>query len=725
MAEEDRISNLPDEIIHRILSFLDLKYAMQTSSLSKKWKLVWTLLTQLNLDSYKFSDMSHFDKFVNHVLLHRNHHKEVSVLELRCRGAATRSSVASIVRYACFHNVRRLNIVWCGTMFPEFVFSCRALKDLTLAVEDRTSCSARSYISASGWDFPTLEKLNLKNFQISNRKNTLISLFSKCVKLKDLTLCEISMHGLVELNLCLPQLSSLSVTSCYRYPKFLNVVAPQLQNLTASVDFVDALHRSDLLQMYTVQGFDYLEKVNLAWPEIHNVLEKKARLSQLLGVFQKLYSTKCLILDAYVTMVLSSSLDQLLLEPCPFNNLKCLKINTMLVTRNGRSGYVVVPVQLNNYFLDKSPTATFITDYPQPRVTRKTPVQKVHDDDAMANKLAKSESVIKQQLDTLSKDKRLLEAKILMQDQVATKQNETFVAEIAMKDKVPRKRFRQRLRDDARAKKTAKLDLEKQPLADTIITQDKEILDLEKQPNTITEAKEILDANIQMQDEVISKQESMLEAKIQMQEQAIAKQKAMFEAHIHMLDQVIIKQNAKVQVQDQIITGHKAMFEDQRQMQDQVITKQKAMFEAKIQMQDQVITKQKAMFEAKIQMLDNVIAEQKAKIQMQDNIVAEQKGKIQMQDNVIAEQRDRIQMVEVAKLDHEKLISYVINSKIAELKVQVESGNPDFEVTRSIGSEIKSVMEMIPESLKAVMDAQFSFEYVQLKSFFVTHIDAS
>ncbi|XP_071732497.1 uncharacterized protein [Rutidosis leptorrhynchoides] len=660
MAEEDRISNLPDEIIHRILSFLDLKYAMQTSSLSKKWKLVWTLLTQLNLDSYKFSDMSHFDKFVNHVLLHRNHHKEVSVLELRCRGAATRSSVASIVRYACFHNVRRLNIVWCGTMFPEFVFSCRALKDLTLAVEDRTSCSARSYISASGWDFPTLEKLNLKNFQISNRKNTLISLFSKCVKLKDLTLCEISMHGLVELNLCLPQLSSLSVTSCYRYPKFLNVVAPQLQNLTASVDFVDALHRSDLLQMYTVQGFDYLEKVNLAWPEIHNVLEKKARLSQLLGVFQKLYSTKCLILDAYVTMV-----------------------------------------------------------------TRKTPVQKVHDDDAMANKLAKSESVIKQQLDTLSKDKRLLEAKILMQDQVATKQNETFVAEIAMKDKVPRKRFRQRLRDDARAKKTAKLDLEKQPLADTIITQDKEILDLEKQPNTITEAKEILDANIQMQDEVISKQESMLEAKIQMQEQAIAKQKAMFEAHIHMLDQVIIKQNAKVQVQDQIITGHKAMFEDQRQMQDQVITKQKAMFEAKIQMQDQVITKQKAMFEAKIQMLDNVIAEQKAKIQMQDNIVAEQKGKIQMQDNVIAEQRDRIQMVEVAKLDHEKLISYVINSKIAELKVQVESGNPDFEVTRSIGSEIKSVMEMIPESLKAVMDAQFSFEYVQLKSFFVTHIDAS
>ncbi|XP_071732494.1 uncharacterized protein [Rutidosis leptorrhynchoides] len=297
------------------------------------------------------------------------------------------------------------------------------------------------------------------------------------------------------------------------------------------------------------------------------------------------------------TKVLASCLDQLLLESCPFNKLKCLKINTMLVAKYGwspgkREQFLN---QLKNYFIDKSPSATFITDYPQ--VPRKRPMQKVHDD-AMANKLAKSGAEIKQP-DTVSKDKRILEAQILMQDQVATKHKEMFESEIEMQYKVPQKRSNQQVHDNAGA--------------NTIITRDKEILD----------------ANIQMQ--------------------------------------------------------------------DQVISKQNAMFEAHIQMQDKVITKQKMIFEAKMQMQDNVIAEQKAKIQM----------------------------LEVVKLEYEKLMSYVMKSKIAELQVQVESGNPDFEVIRSIGSETKSVMEMIPESLKAVMKAQFSFEYVQWKSLFLTRIDAT
>ncbi|KAJ9547252.1 hypothetical protein OSB04_019795 [Centaurea solstitialis] len=34
IAKEDRISNLSDGIIHHILSFLDMKYAVQTSALS-------------------------------------------------------------------------------------------------------------------------------------------------------------------------------------------------------------------------------------------------------------------------------------------------------------------------------------------------------------------------------------------------------------------------------------------------------------------------------------------------------------------------------------------------------------------------------------------------------------------------------------------------------------------------------------------------------------------
>ncbi|KAJ9547231.1 hypothetical protein OSB04_019774 [Centaurea solstitialis] len=52
-------------------------------------------------------------------------------------------------------------------------------------------------------------------------------------------------------------------------------------------------------------------------------------------------------------LVLSACLNQLSDEPCPFNNLKRLKsIETM-------------PTPVRNYFLDSSPSATFVMDLPQ------------------------------------------------------------------------------------------------------------------------------------------------------------------------------------------------------------------------------------------------------------------------------------------------------------------------------------------------------------------------
>ncbi|XP_071731043.1 uncharacterized protein [Rutidosis leptorrhynchoides] len=312
-----------------------------------------------------------------------------------------------------------------------------------------------------------------------------------------------------------------------------------------------------------------------------------------------------------------------------------------------------VPLELKNYFLDKSPNATFIiTDYP--KVAKKKPKQKVHDNIS------------------IPKQKGLSEAKLPIQDQVTSKQNEIFEAEIGTQDK-------QVHDDDAPAKKKAKLDVQKQ-----------------QQPDTT-------DADIQ--DEGTTKQDSMVEAKLQMQDQTFLKQKEMFEAHIQMQDHVIIKQNtmfeAKIKMQDQVISKQEELFEAKLKMQEQVCTNQKALFEAKIQMQEQVYTNQKAMLEEKLQLQDNVITEQNAKLQMQDNVIAEQKAKLQIQDNVIAEEKAKIDILEGAKLDLEKLMPYVIKSKLVELQVQVKSRNPNYEVVRSIGSEMKLVMELVPEKLRA------------------------
>ncbi|KAI3958111.1 hypothetical protein MKW98_020753 [Papaver atlanticum] len=75
-AGEERISRLPDNLIHHILSFIDTKYAVQTSVLSKGWIHVWKSLSFLNFDRSSFSDgnieTERFIEFVYMVFMFRD-----------------------------------------------------------------------------------------------------------------------------------------------------------------------------------------------------------------------------------------------------------------------------------------------------------------------------------------------------------------------------------------------------------------------------------------------------------------------------------------------------------------------------------------------------------------------------------------------------------------------------------------------------------------------------
>ncbi|KAL9374618.1 hypothetical protein Peur_031497 [Populus x canadensis] len=53
MINIDRLNDLPDHVIHKVLSFLDLKQAIQTCVLSKRWRFPWTSLPCLKFDSYR------------------------------------------------------------------------------------------------------------------------------------------------------------------------------------------------------------------------------------------------------------------------------------------------------------------------------------------------------------------------------------------------------------------------------------------------------------------------------------------------------------------------------------------------------------------------------------------------------------------------------------------------------------------------------------------------
>ncbi|CAN1784349.1 F-box/LRR-repeat protein 13 [Linum perenne] len=56
----DRLSSLPDFVLHHLLSFLDTKSVVQTSVLSQRWRYVWKNVPALNLSSRSFAQYSSF-----------------------------------------------------------------------------------------------------------------------------------------------------------------------------------------------------------------------------------------------------------------------------------------------------------------------------------------------------------------------------------------------------------------------------------------------------------------------------------------------------------------------------------------------------------------------------------------------------------------------------------------------------------------------------------------
>ncbi|KAJ0431823.1 putative F-box domain, leucine-rich repeat domain superfamily, F-box-like domain superfamily [Helianthus annuus] len=94
-VEGDRLSSLPDDLIHKILSFCSIKDAIGTSVLSSRWEYVWTSMPYLSFSSEDFDTLPAFSKFVNHVLSGRNNLTEVYSVNLCFRGGCQRGCTST------------------------------------------------------------------------------------------------------------------------------------------------------------------------------------------------------------------------------------------------------------------------------------------------------------------------------------------------------------------------------------------------------------------------------------------------------------------------------------------------------------------------------------------------------------------------------------------------------------------------------------------------------
>ncbi|KAI3699298.1 hypothetical protein L2E82_43523 [Cichorium intybus] len=93
---DDRLSSLPNDVIHKILSFNSIKDAIGTSVLSSRWRFIWTTMPYLNFENLNRHGPS-ISIFISNVLSHHNKQiQEIKAIEDMTISTSTREILGDV-----------------------------------------------------------------------------------------------------------------------------------------------------------------------------------------------------------------------------------------------------------------------------------------------------------------------------------------------------------------------------------------------------------------------------------------------------------------------------------------------------------------------------------------------------------------------------------------------------------------------------------------------------
>ncbi|XP_058211320.1 F-box protein At4g09920-like [Rhododendron vialii] len=209
---EDRISNLPSNLIGQILSSLPTKTAVATSVLSKRWKQFWTLVTSLDFDdklmlhcrkSIRAALQMSFASFVDRVL------ERVSCVDkfrLKCCQSYDVSHANAWVAALIKYRIKELDLsipVKHSTdhVLPRHLFSCRTLVVLKLGTKFMLNVPASVCL-------PSLKILHLDSVKFSD-DDSVKRLLVGCPMLDELGMNECVGKDVCVIHICAPVLTKL------------------------------------------------------------------------------------------------------------------------------------------------------------------------------------------------------------------------------------------------------------------------------------------------------------------------------------------------------------------------------------------------------------------------------------------------------------------------------------------------------------------------------------
>ncbi|XP_058089597.1 F-box/FBD/LRR-repeat protein At1g13570-like [Magnolia sinica] len=249
MNSYDKISNLPDSVLHNILSLMPTKSAIRTSILSRRWRYLWrdrSIYILILDNSEELASSRYPEEFVGAINLYvnLNHGKEIETLQLFFYpGDQYESDYEKWIEFAVEGGVKELDLDFCHLYLPFILIRGQPLEDRKpfKLPSKLFSCNSLTHLNLSRCDlnlpsnfngFGSLKVLRLQWVNIND--DMLQSMLSKCPILEKLSLIEC--NDVTSINISAPDLylKSLMVAHCYACE--LKIFAPNLQSLHFNAD---------------------------------------------------------------------------------------------------------------------------------------------------------------------------------------------------------------------------------------------------------------------------------------------------------------------------------------------------------------------------------------------------------------------------------------------------------------------------------------------------------
>ncbi|KAI3983763.1 hypothetical protein MKX01_001167 [Papaver californicum] len=233
--KKDRITELPEPLIHHILSFLPINSAVSTSVLSTKWRYLWTSIPIINLREWGSPNpcmsiyqeqVNRYMRFVDRVLSNRQDVLSPSIQKF-CLYFDTyfdTSRVDGWISTVLRHKVEELALVdRKGIAFPPCLFTCESLAVLEIY---------KAFLNLpESVNFPKLKILRL-NVNLQD-EHLIHKLLSNSPSLEELSL-EVRICHIQYLSICSPNLKRLFINGPLGWNFNIHINAPNLQSFRYS-----------------------------------------------------------------------------------------------------------------------------------------------------------------------------------------------------------------------------------------------------------------------------------------------------------------------------------------------------------------------------------------------------------------------------------------------------------------------------------------------------------